>query len=360
MSRPNVRKVYCLNRASSPEKAQERTIASLKERQVFSSLSSEQLSKIASFPSDLSQETLGLTPAVFSDIVAHATCVIHCAWQVNFNMDVSSFESHHIRGAWNLLNMCLKSPHASPPSFTFCSSVSTVMASPHSAPIPEALPTSFDYAMPMGYARSKLVTEHICAAAAHSTGIAARVARIGQVAGDSHHGIWNATEAIPLTVQAAKTIGVLPVVPGDEPVSWLPVDVVAAATIEISGLPDTTGAEPKELPPKDGVFAVQHPRCVSWNNDFLPALREAGLTFEAVDQREWVRRLANSPQDPVSNPPTKLMQFFRGRYDKDQGDDVPDFSTELACKYSPSLRACPTPDAALMRKFLAFWQAKAW
>jgi len=72
----------------------------------------------------------------------------------------------------------------------------------------------------MGYARSKLVTEYICHAAAAKAGIAARVLRVGQIVGDTHFGMWNATEAIPLTIQSATTIGALPVISnGDEEVS---------------------------------------------------------------------------------------------------------------------------------------------
>lgn len=61
-----------------------------------------------------------------------------------------------------------------------------------------------------GYARSKLVTEHIIRAAAKSTGIHARVLRTGQLMGDVENGLWNSTEAIPLMIQSATTIGALP------------------------------------------------------------------------------------------------------------------------------------------------------
>lgn len=62
----------------------------------------------------------------------------------------------------------------------------------------------------MGYARSKLVAERIIKAAAEKTGMVARILRIGQIIGDSEFGIWNTTEAIPLMIQSAVTLGVLP------------------------------------------------------------------------------------------------------------------------------------------------------
>jgi nucleoside-diphosphate-sugar epimerase len=62
----------------------------------------------------------------------------------------------------------------------------------------------------MGYAQSKLVTEHIIDRAAHQTGMTARVLRVGQIISDTVHGIWNATEAIPMILQTAETIHALP------------------------------------------------------------------------------------------------------------------------------------------------------
>lgn len=48
---------------------------------------------------------------------------------------------------------------------------------------------------------------------------------------DSVHGIWNATEAIPLTLQASLTTSAIPKL--DENPLWLPVDVVASTIADI-------------------------------------------------------------------------------------------------------------------------------
>jgi len=65
-------------------------------------------------------------------------------------------------------------------------------------------------AQSIGYARSKLATENIIQAAWIKTGMIARVLRLGQTVGDTQHGLWNTTEAIPLMIQSATTIGALP------------------------------------------------------------------------------------------------------------------------------------------------------
>ena len=75
--------------------------------------------------------------------------------------------------------------------------------------IAEAHVPELAHAQNMGYARSKLVTERIVKAAAEQTGMVATVLRVGQIIGDSEQGIWNTTEAIPLMIQSAVTMGAL-------------------------------------------------------------------------------------------------------------------------------------------------------
>jgi nucleoside-diphosphate-sugar epimerase len=162
----------------------------------------------------------------------------------------------------------------------------------------------------MGYAQSKLVAEHICQRAAAETGIAARVLRIGQVVGDTEYGIWNATEAIPLILQCAVTIGCVPKL--DESPLWLPVDVVAEAVVEVS-LSERVGS---------GVLNVVNSRSFHWTRDLLPMLRKAlpGVGYEEVGRREWIRRLRESDPDGVANPPVKLLAFFEGKYGHEEGE----------------------------------------
>lgn len=351
-ARESVKKIYCLARATSLENATQRIIQSLKERHVYDTLSQEQLAKIAAFPSNFGSETLGLSPEVYEELLENVNIVIHSAWSVNFNMDVSSFEQQHIRGAYNLMSLCLKSHRAAPASFNFTSSISTVLATP-SPVISETEPTSLENAMPMGYAQSKLVTEKLCAVAVKKTTMAAHVLRVGQVVGDTINGCWNATEAIPLTIQSALSIGCLPRPINDEVLSWLPVDVVAKTSIELSLVPGTDVA-------RDAIFNVCNPRYISWNNDILPALRACGLNFDEVMPTEWVARLKASNQDPRVNPSVKLLKFFEEKYEMDTVGNLPCLKTEEASKYSKALRECKTVDEKLVGKFIRFWKGTAW
>jgi hypothetical protein len=50
----------------------------------------------------------------------------------------------------------------------------------------------------------------------------------------------------------------------------------------------------------------------------LPTLREDGLKFEILGQREWVQRLRESDPDAKTNPTRKLLDFFADKYDNDK------------------------------------------
>lgn len=168
--------------------------------------------------------------AILKELNNRLTTAIHRAWAVNLNLGVRSFESHHIKGTFNLLNLCL-SVKTTNPARLFCSSISAVAGTPLPATLLETYTSELSHAQSMGYARSKLVTENIIQAASTKTGMIARV--LCQIVGDTQHGLWNTIEAIPLMIQSATTTGALPAL--EETSSWMPADEVARAVLEPLG-----------------------------------------------------------------------------------------------------------------------------
>ncbi|TGO13434.1 hypothetical protein BPAE_0739g00020 [Botrytis paeoniae] len=348
---PNVRKIYCLVRGKSQADARLRVISSLRKRSMYHTLGLTERQKIIALPSQLSDSKLGLSEKLYSSITDSLTLLIHCAWKVNFNLRLGSFEKDCIAGARNFLLLCLAARRPSPARFTFCSSVSAVASTPDGH-VPEAVPASLNNAQSMGYAQSKLVTEHIVQKAAQKTGILARTLRVGQIIGDTQNGIWNSTEAIPLMLQAGLTIGAIPAL--DESILWLPVDKVSKITLEIS----------MSNAPAGVMNLVAH-KPIHWTRELLPKLHQAGLNFEEIGQREWISRLRSSNRDPVANPPIKLIEFFANKYDNDnivrQGLQ---YDTRLARSFSPTLEEAQAPDQKLISKIInrllqTSWKASA-
>jgi thioester reductase-like protein len=318
----------------------------MRERSVYHCLTLDARRKIAAFPSNFGDASLGLSPETYAEIASNITGLVHCAWSVNFNLSLGSFEADCIAGANNLLTLCLKAQRPEPATFNFCSSVSAV-ARTTGGFVPEALPESLEYAQGMGYAQSKLVTEHICVEAAKSYRIKTRVLRVGQVIADTVHGIWNATEAIPLMMQAALTVGSVPKL--DESPLWLPVDVVASTISDISL--GSAGA---------GVMNIINHQSFHWTRDLLPALHNAGLSFKELSQKEWISALRASNPDPVTNPPIKLLEFFVSKYDNDLPRTGLTYDTSYAQFLSPSLASAPVLSQSLVSKFVSHFLATSW
>ncbi|GKT93887.1 NRPS-like enzyme [Colletotrichum tofieldiae] len=323
-----------------PEEAERRVIASVTSKGL--SLSDSDKAKIKYLPTNLSLPDLGLPEDAIAELRKTLTTVIHSAWAVNFNLGVASFEAQHIRGVHNLLNFCLNTETVKPARLFFCSSVSAAAGTPIPARIRETYVENLEHAQNMGYARSKVVTEHVVKAAATKTGMVARVLRLGQIVGDSEGGVWNQTEAIPLMIRSAKVIKALPAL--EETPSWMPADKMALAVLELAGLtgPRCTSCGAPPSTPNDTdlnlVYQVQNPRIFHWTFDFLRALRAAGLEFQIVSQREWVRRLRESDPDPERNPTYKLLGFFEEKYDNDKpGRQGLVFETERTGQVSPAV-----------------------
>jgi nucleoside-diphosphate-sugar epimerase len=202
----NVKSVYCLVRANSKENALERVLSTMAAKQ----LPFTNISKVVALPASLDRPDLGLDVATLAVLKENLTKVIHSAWAVNFNLQIRSFEKYHIAGISNLLNLCLSVHGPAAAQFFFCSSISAAAGTPLPARIKEAPIPELTHAQNMGYARSKLVAEKIIEAAARQTGMVAKVLRVGQIVGDAENGIWNTTEAIPLMIRSAVTLGALP------------------------------------------------------------------------------------------------------------------------------------------------------
>jgi thioester reductase-like protein len=161
--------------------------------------------QLVSHAADLARSDFGLTQGDLFSIREEVTHIIHSAWPVNFTLNLATFEPH-VQGLHNLLQLSLDAQAR----LFFCSSVSAALATSAPATIAEAPIQELSQALPSGYGRSKLVSEHVLLNAVTLAGADAQILRIGQVVGDTKSGIWNDNEAWPLIIRSALTLGVLP------------------------------------------------------------------------------------------------------------------------------------------------------
>lgn len=298
--------------------------------------------KVTALPTDNFGETnLGLTPDDYSKLQGSATLIIHAAWPVNFNISVDSFTSHVV-GLNNLLKLSLDVPFKDPARFIFTSSVSVAFDMPRPADVPEGPIPSLEHAAATGYARSKLVGEHICMAAA-TRGATAAVFRIGQMSADTVNGVWNKREAIPLMVQSVTETHALPRLEGEHGVcDWVPVNVVARTCLQLI---ETLNPEANMA----SFYNITSPHLFSWNDAFLPALRRGGLKFEDVAFEDWLAQLRSRAGDLGHSaedilPAVKLVDYFERAYGGSPYKTALRlrFENEKSCNRSTALRLIPS------------------
>jgi thioester reductase-like protein len=270
------------------------------------------------------------------------TQIIHAAWPVNFNIPLIQFEPH-IRGLYNLLQFSLSVQRPEPATVMFCSSISTALASP-STTIQEA-PMCLTSAY-LGYGQSKSIGEHIVSVA-RASGAKSFSLRIGQVSGHSKKGLWNDSEALPLLIRSALTLGALPEM--DETCSWLPVDKLASTIVELTRTCSARDDEPMQghtsslrlTSADDSIYNVCNSRKFSWST-LLQSLTLSGLQFKTVVFDKWLHMLRESEArgEELVNPAVKLIGHYEAMYGGSSGSRLGPkvFSTDKAERDSVTLR----------------------
>lgn len=337
----NVAKVYCFVRTvrQGTQSADLRLIASLKAKDF-----DFPLEKVVSLSANLEDKDFGLDASTLDRLRKETTDIIHCAWPVNFAMPLSAFESQ-VAGLHSLINLGLQTRQRS--QLLFCSSVGVAQSVRGTAKIASAPMPSLEDAAPTGYGQSKLVSERIVQAAA-AAGADVTILRIGQIVPGRFRGtkLWNTNEAVPLMIQSSNknSAGALPILgPGRDACSWLQADTLADAILDIAGfsdaVPEENGHGSEHGKEKKLVYNLVNPRIFSWMNDFIPALRLAGLEFDLVPWTVWLQRLETSTDDAAVNPSRKLFDIW-SRQPERQHELTFDVSESV--RRSPALRAAST------------------
>ncbi|KAJ8082616.1 putative NRPS-like protein biosynthetic cluster [Marasmius tenuissimus] len=226
---PTVSKVYALNRQDvrGARSVYIRQSAQLNARGLdFNILDSN---KLVLLEGDASVENMGLQVTMFEEIRTSITCIIHAAWNVNFNVALSSMEPL-IAATRRLADLALSSPHQTPPRLLFVSSVNVFNNWTGGTVAPEDFNPRPATAIGSGYAESKWVAEKILVKAAAQTPLKPCIVRIGQICGGLD-GSWSAAEWFPTLVASGPVLRCLPQALGY--ISWIPAHHAANALIEI-------------------------------------------------------------------------------------------------------------------------------
>ena len=346
MASKNVSKVYAFMRPGSKE--DQTSVVRLESCLQIKGFSIS-LDKVVPLYNNITQESFGLeTTALYKTMKSEVTHIIHCAWAVNFAIDLSAFEPQFL-GLHNLLAFSMQTDRNA--RLLFCSSIGVAQSTKGPATIASAPIPSFDNCSLMGYSQSKLVGERIVESAIRN-GANATVLRIGQIIPGRRRGtkLWNPTEALPLMIRSASksSVGALPILDtGRDACDWIEADTLADTILQLAGIGQATESA-------DLVYNLVNPHPFSWKNELWPALQRAGLEFDTVPWHEWLKRLESSTEDASVNPSRKLLGFW---LKQTQREGRLTFDTTAAEADSLALRgAIRAVDGALMEQIVEAWK----
>ncbi|KAF8179468.1 putative aminoadipate reductase [Pholiota molesta] len=177
--------------------------------------------KLIQMEGDYEKEKLGISEALYIELLSRVTIIIHTSWRLDFNLPLSSFEPN-IRQTHNLIKFARSSACGPRLKFLFTSSVSVGQSwKPDDGPYPEDIVLDAKCAMGMGYGESKYVAERIL----QTSGLNTISLRISQITGSPANGSWATTDWVPIMIKSSIAMGAFPSAAGR--VSWIPVATVS-------------------------------------------------------------------------------------------------------------------------------------
>ena len=345
----SISRIYCLNRALDPEQRQRDVDSS---RGLRTDWDDE---RVTFLTSDFAKCNLGLEHDMYREIVANADLVLHNAWQVDFNLSLTSYEGH-IHGVHNIINLCSSSAHRA--SIFFISSIGAVenWSAQHNGLVPEQPFSDFTVPGAIGYSESKHVAERLLDIANTRLNVNASICRVGQIAGPAlgNKGMWNKSEWLPSLLLSSRHLGVLPdSLHTMNDIDWIPIDLLSTI---IAGLALHTASAPKRA---TQVFHTVNPSIVSWTS-FLPDIQnELGQHVKVMPFETWLQTLRASAREATTeetleaNPAVKLMGFYEGLVD--DAHRLPRLETRETEMASSGLRAVGPVKSEWMVKWIRQW-----
>lgn len=356
----NINKVICLNRPrSNSVNVHQRQMDLMAKRGI--SLSAEAWKKVVLHGVDMGREDFGLEDEEFDDLLS-VTHIIHNAWPVDFNRNLSSFEPH-VKALANLVRLSILSsgsrPEGSAPTrMLFTSSIAVAGRFPDLNPkgpleVPEVALEAINSAE-FGYPEAKWVCEALLVAAEELYGdgssegeplMHGSIVRIGQMTGPEGSGAWNESEHFPIIVSTSQRLRALPAIDGS--LSWLPVnragDVIA------------------ELLFSEGFkrfYHMENPSRQSWSgllHKLASILGGPDGPLPVVLFSDWLDRVHALGEDPERNPAFKILGFLENNFVKMATGSVT-LRTANTRLDSPTMVRSTSLDMKHLEEYINYWR----
>jgi thioester reductase-like protein len=340
-------KIICLNRRGGD---------CARQREIHRSRGlTEDFCNVQFLEASLADSKLGLTDQQYATLTAEVTHVFHGAWQVNFNLPMSSFRSQ-LDGCYRLVELAHHSSKRAGMTFIPSIGAANNWSYIYDGCVPEQELGDFAVAEPMGYAQSKLLAELLFVDANKRFGIPVTVCRVGQIAGPvkTEQGAWNSSEWFPSLMLSARALGKLPNTLGAmDRIDWLPVDLLGDMLVETVTRKQTAVETTKAAE----FLHFVNPQHNRWSDIVSEIASNTTPIPQVVPYEDWLQELTiaseQRPYEVSTLPAMKLLDFFQdiGRSEAKR----PSFSTTTTEKVCPSLQAF----GPVSTKWMLLWM-KQW
>ncbi|EGN93606.1 hypothetical protein SERLA73DRAFT_97544 [Serpula lacrymans var. lacrymans S7.3] len=260
--------------------------------------------KVTLLEGDLAASDFRVPTKVLDELLSTVTHVIHNAWRVDFVAPLADFEDL-VEGTYGLITFALRSKLPVRPSLSFISSIGVCQQFRGTSAVPEIPMIDPCIDLQTNYIKSKWVAERLFQIAGEKSLLRTNVIRVGLLSGGLN-GFWDTSHWLPALVQSSSYVGCLP--EGDEMISWIPINLAAAAIVDMRSVANET-------------LHVIHPQPVKWATVLEPLA--SLLDVPLVPFAEWHARLEHlHGADSQSNPSKsssndnmssalKLTDFYR-------------------------------------------------
>jgi nucleoside-diphosphate-sugar epimerase len=350
IARSDVKLVFCLNRVSRGSDPEQRQLQSLADKELL--LAPEHAAKLRIIEAHTFKPRLGLSDDQYHDLARKVTVIIHNAWPMSGVRPIKGFE-----GQFSIMRNLIDLAHDAACSsglimFQFVSSIAVVGHYPlwsGNANVPEER-VGIESVLPNGYGDAKYVCERMLDDTLHiyPSHFRTMSVRLGQVAGSSKTGYWNAMEHLSFLIKSSQTLRALPNFSGA--LSWTPVDCVATTLAELA-LGDSS-RDSKTYP----IYHIDNPVRQPWEA-MLPVLARA-LDIPSSNMlpfTEWVRRVRHfSGSVEKDNPAFKLIDFLDGNFVRMSCGGLL-LDTKHSREHSPALAAQGPVSVKVAEGYIRYW-----
>ncbi|KAI0031959.1 alpha-aminoadipate reductase Lys1p [Vararia minispora EC-137] len=301
MQRPNlVKKVICLVRAPSTDKALDRLRQSAGDRGVWSE-DWVRTGSVEVVQGDLDQEHFGLEQTTWDRVGNEADVVLHNGALVHWVYPYEKLRSVNVLGTITAVELASTGKQK---FFTFVSSTSAIDTEHYvrlSDNLESGVPENDDlegarHTLKAGYGQSKWVSEKLLMEAG-KRGLRGRIVRPGYVVGDSSAAVTNTDDFLWRLVKGCIQLGLVPDM--NNAVNMVPVDHVARCSSLAAISPLAEGMQ---------VLHVQACPPPTFNGMFH-SLNQHGFAVEKCEYLVWRRRLEQHVMEAQDNALFPLLHF---------------------------------------------------